>query len=98
MSEESKESSGLYLPMNHLEASTQAVPSDGTATVVYHDVSGPLPLASRTFESPAGTLLITDPYVEAKVDGTGLPLGDPVDARLTEADPMTRQIRFERCG
>ncbi len=42
-----------------------------------------------------GTLLITDPYVEAKVDGTGLPLGDPMEARLAEADPMTRQIRFE---
>ena len=46
-------------------------------------------------ERTHGTLLIADPYVEAKVDGTGLPLGDPIEARLAEADPMTRQIRFE---
>lgn len=58
MSEESKESSELYLPMNYLEASTQAVQSDGSATDVFHDASGPLPL-DKTFECPAGTLMIT---------------------------------------
>ncbi|HYG63449.1 MAG TPA: hypothetical protein VEL74_12780 [Thermoanaerobaculia bacterium] len=60
MSEKTKESSGLYLPLNHLEDSTEAVQSDvGAGTIVYHDASGPLPLASQTFESPAGTLIIT---------------------------------------
>lgn len=45
-------------------------------------------------EHSAGTLLIAEPYVEAKVDGADLPLGDPIDATLAAADPMTRQIRF----
>lgn len=58
MSEESKQSSGLYLPLNDLEPSTQAIQSDGSATIVFHDAPGPLPL-SQTFESPAGTLMIT---------------------------------------
>jgi hypothetical protein len=60
MSEHTKEGSGLYFPLNHLEANTEAVQSDGgQATIVYHDASGPLPLADQTFESPAGTLIIT---------------------------------------
>lgn len=42
----------------------------------------------------AGTLVVADPYVEAKVEGPDLPLGEPVAARLVAADPMTRQIRF----
>jgi hypothetical protein len=60
MSEETKEGSGLYLPLNRIEPSTQASgQTDGSATIVYHDASGPLPLADQTFESPGGTLLIT---------------------------------------
>ena len=42
----------------------------------------------------AGTLLIAEPYVEAKVEAPDLPLGDRIDATLTAADPMTRQIRL----
>ncbi len=45
-------------------------------------------------EHTSGTFVLADPYVEAKVDGTDLPLGDPIEATLTAADPMTRQIRF----
>jgi exoribonuclease R len=52
-------------------------------------------VVSTNNERTHGTLLIADPYVEAKVDGANLPLGDPIDARLAEADPMTRQIKFE---
>jgi hypothetical protein len=60
MSEEAKPSPQLSLPMQHLEPKTEADSSvSGDATIVYHDVPGPLPLASKTFESPAGTLIIT---------------------------------------
>jgi exoribonuclease R len=46
-------------------------------------------------ERSSGTVVIADPYVEAKVDGRDLPLGETVQVRLVTADPMTRQIRFE---
>jgi hypothetical protein len=60
MSEEAKQSAGLYLPLQDLEPETQSVaPDSGGATEVYHDAPGPLPLATATFESPSGTLLIT---------------------------------------
>jgi len=42
----------------------------------------------------SGTVVIADPYVEAKLDGTDLPLGDAVEVKLVTADPTTRQIRF----
>jgi exoribonuclease R len=49
-------------------------------------------------ERTSGTVVIADPYVEAKVDGRDLPLGEAVQVRLVTADPMTRQIRFEASG
>ena len=52
-------------------------------------------VVSTNKDGTHGTLLIAEPYVEAKVDGSALPLGDPIEARLAEADPMTRRIRFE---
>ncbi|MGN6252906.1 MAG: RNB domain-containing ribonuclease [Marmoricola sp.] len=42
-----------------------------------------------------GELVIRDPAVEARVTGTGLPVGEQVRARLAEADPATRTVRFE---
>lgn len=41
-----------------------------------------------------GTVLVPDPVVEAPITGSTLPLGEPVTARLVEANPTTRQIRF----
>lgn len=46
-------------------------------------------------DATSGTVVVADPYVEAKLDGPALPLGDEVQAKLVTADPMTRQIRFE---
>jgi exoribonuclease R len=43
-----------------------------------------------------GTLVVPDPAVEARVtSSTSLPLGAAVQARLVEADPHTRTVRFE---
>ncbi len=46
-------------------------------------------------DGSAGTVLLADPVVEAKVTGTQLPLGEAIEVRLVAADPITRQIRFE---
>lgn len=41
-----------------------------------------------------GTVQITDPAVRGKLDGQALPLGKTVDIVLTEANPLTRSVRF----
>jgi exoribonuclease R len=41
-----------------------------------------------------GTVQILDPAVLAKCSGQDLPRGEPVKVRLTEADPVTRRVRF----
>jgi exoribonuclease R len=43
---------------------------------------------------PAGTVTIPRPAVRARCDGEGLELGAVVDARLVEADPVRRAVRF----
>jgi exoribonuclease R len=43
---------------------------------------------------PAGTVTIAQPAVRARCDGEGLELGSVVDARLVEADPARRAVRF----
>lgn len=46
----------------------------------------------------AGSLVLRDPAVEARVrtaDGSALPLGREITARLVEADVATRVVRFE---
>lgn len=42
-----------------------------------------------------GELVVKDPAVQGHVAGTALPVGEQVQARLTEADPATRTVRFE---
>jgi exoribonuclease R len=42
-----------------------------------------------------GTVTIPTPPVRARCDGEGLALGAVVDARLAEADPAARRVRFE---
>lgn len=41
-----------------------------------------------------GTVQLADPAVRARCDGDNLPLGRRIDVRLTQADPMTRTVRF----
>jgi exoribonuclease R len=43
----------------------------------------------------AGTVVLDEPAVRARCDGTGLPVGERIAARLATADPATRQVRFE---
>jgi exoribonuclease R len=43
---------------------------------------------------PAGTVTIPRPPVRARCDGDGLELGAVIDARLVEADPARRAVRF----
>jgi exoribonuclease R len=42
-----------------------------------------------------GVVMIADPAVEARVDGDGLPLGQPVSVRLTKADFDALAVLFE---
>lgn len=42
-----------------------------------------------------GDLVVRDPAIQAHVTGTALPVGEQVQARLVEADPATRTVRFE---
>jgi len=41
-----------------------------------------------------GTVQLADPAVRARCDGDNLPMGRRIDVRLTQADPMTRTVRF----
>ncbi len=41
-----------------------------------------------------GIVQITEPAVRGRIDGAGLPLGERVTVRLTEADPAKRVVRF----
>ncbi|GAA1646982.1 RNB domain-containing ribonuclease [Georgenia ruanii] len=41
-----------------------------------------------------GTVVLREPAVRARVDGEPLPLGEPVAARLAEADVAARRVRF----
>jgi exoribonuclease R len=46
-----------------------------------------------------GDVMLAAPAILARIESTdALPLGDRVRARLVEADPATRAIRFERAG
>ena len=42
-----------------------------------------------------GTVMVTDPAVEAKVSGTDLPLGQEVAVRLVEADFTRGAVAFQ---
>ena len=46
-------------------------------------------------ERHRGSIVLTDPAVEARVMGDGLPLGHEIQVRLTEADPATGKVTFE---
>ncbi|MEO6886818.1 MAG: RNB domain-containing ribonuclease [Jatrophihabitantaceae bacterium] len=42
----------------------------------------------------AGTIVIDDPAVRARCDSAGLVIGESIQVRLTEADPIKHQVRF----
>jgi exoribonuclease R len=44
----------------------------------------------------AGTVLVDDPPIRARCDGTDLPVGDHIHARLERADVEHREVRFVR--
>jgi VacB/RNase II family 3'-5' exoribonuclease len=44
----------------------------------------------------AGTVVLDDPPVRARCDGSALPVGERIDVRLAQADVDARTIRFER--
>ncbi|HEX7740065.1 MAG TPA: RNB domain-containing ribonuclease [Marmoricola sp.] len=46
-------------------------------------------------EPTKGDLMVRDPAIEARVVGSSLKAGDEVHAKLVEADPTTRTVRFE---
>ena len=43
----------------------------------------------------AGTVVLDKPAVRARCDGANLPVGQPVQVRLTKADVAAREVRFE---
>jgi exoribonuclease R len=43
----------------------------------------------------AGTVVLDEPPVRGRCDGSGLPVGQRIDVRLAEADVATRTVRFE---
>ena len=49
-------------------------------------------------DRPRATVTIAEPPVRARCDGDGLALGAVVDARLVEADPAQRRVRFAADG
>ncbi len=44
----------------------------------------------------AGTIVLDEPAVRARCDGTGLPLGERITVRLVSADVAERTVRFAR--
>ena len=47
-------------------------------------------------EDGGGVVQLADPAVSARCAGDDLPLGERIDARLTDADVAKRLVRFER--
>ena len=47
-------------------------------------------------EDHAGTIVLDEPPVRARCDGTALPVGERIDVTLTTADVDTRTVRFAR--
>jgi exoribonuclease R len=43
----------------------------------------------------AGTVVVFDPAVRARCDGSALPVGERIPVRLAVADPATHQVRFQ---
>jgi D-serine deaminase-like pyridoxal phosphate-dependent protein len=43
----------------------------------------------------SGTVVLDAPSVRARCDGSGLPVGERVTVRLSVADVVNRQVRFE---
>lgn len=54
-----------------------------------------LEVDERRDGSVVGTLMVEEAAIEAEVSGEELPVGEEVSARLVEADPETRTVRFE---
>jgi exoribonuclease R len=42
-----------------------------------------------------GAVALVDPPVRARCEGEGLPLGEHIRVRLTEADPVKRRVLFQ---
>ena len=72
------------------------------ASVLEHRVGESFPgvvVAVDEDDPHRGDLVVQDPAIEARVtSATDLPLGTDVSARLVEADPHTRTVRFELGG
>jgi exoribonuclease R len=64
------------------------------AVVLQHRVGEVFPGVVVESNSHGGTIQLADPAARGKVDGAALPLGQTVRVVLTEADPLTRSIRF----
>lgn len=70
---------------------------DGTEAVVLHRRVGEVfPAAVVESGDRYGTVAIEDPAVRGRCDTPDLPLGDRIQVRCTEADPVRRTVRFER--
>ncbi|MGH3714467.1 MAG: RNB domain-containing ribonuclease [Micromonosporaceae bacterium] len=48
----------------------------------------------RNGEGPRTTITLEDPPVQARCDGDGLKAGERIQAKLIEADPTQRRVRF----
>ena len=65
------------------------------AMVLQHRVGEVFEAVVVEASSKGGTVQLTDPAVRGKLDSDDPPLGQTVQAKLTEADPVKRSVRFQ---
>ena len=73
----------------------RAVVDLAEAMVLQHRVGETFPAVVVEANHRGGTVQLTDPAVRGKLEAEDPPLGQDVRVRLTEADPLSRSVRFE---
>jgi hypothetical protein len=65
------------------------------AILLQHRVGHVFPARVVEADDERGTVVLTDPPVRARCDGSGLPVGQEIDVGCTVADLGRREVRFE---
>jgi len=75
-------------------AADRAVVDATEAWLLRDRVGEPFAATVIDAEERTGTVVLDDPAVRARCDGTHLPVGERITVRLVTADVATRQVRF----
>jgi exoribonuclease R len=73
----------------------RAVVDLAEAMVLQHRVGETFHAVVVEANHKGGTVQLTDPAVRGKLEAENPPLGQSVQVRLKQADPLSRSVRFE---